>query len=281
MLFHLIQYSFAQHALLAATMVAITCGLIGPFVITRKMSFAVHGAAELAFTGAAFGLLVLGNGVVGAFIGAAVVATLFGTLGNRESERDSSIGVILAAGTGLGIYLLGLLNGYVTAATNILFGNIFGVSNSQLVILLGMGLACAAAMFLIYRPLLFASVDPDVALAKGIPTKLLGLAFLFILAFTVTGAAQVVGTLLVLSLAITPAAAAQRIVKGPVAIALVSIGLALFAADGGLLLSLQFPTIKPSVLIVALSFASYLIARLVEPSILDRRRSMVELVDAT
>ncbi len=281
MLFHLIQYSFAQHALLAATMVAITCGLIGPFVITRKMSFAVHGAAELAFTGAAFGLLVLGNGVVGAFIGAAVVATLFGTLGKRESERDSSIGVILAAGTGLGIYLLGLLNGYVTAATNILFGNIFGVSNSQLVILLGMGLACAAAMFLIYRPLLFASVDPDVALAKGIPTKLLGLAFLFILAFTVTGAAQVVGTLLVLSLAITPAAAAQRIVKGPVAIALVSIGLALFAADGGLLLSLQFPTIKPSVLIVALSFASYLIARLVEPSILDRRRSMVELVDAT
>jgi zinc/manganese transport system permease protein len=272
MMVYLLQYPFAQHALIAATLVAITCGLIGPFVITRKMSFAVHGSSELAFTGAAFGLLVFNNGVIGAFIGAAVVATLFGVMGNRESERDSSIGVILAAGTGLGIFLLGLLHGYVTAATNILFGDIFGVSYQQILILLGMGLLCATAMAFVYRPLLFASVDPDVALAKGVPTKLLGIAFLFILAFTVTGAAQVVGTLLVLSLAVTPAAAAQRVVTGPIAVGVTSILLALFAADGGLLLSLQFPNIKPSVLIVGLSFGSYLVCRAIGPFVLDRNR---------
>ena len=123
-----LQFGFAQHALEAAFLVAISCGLIGPFVITRTMSFAVHGTSELAFTGAVAGLLVADNPLAGALVGALIVATLIGLLGQRPAERDSTIGVILAAGLGLGVFLLGYYHGYASEALNILFGNIFGIS---------------------------------------------------------------------------------------------------------------------------------------------------------
>jgi zinc/manganese transport system permease protein len=254
---------FAQHALLAAALVALACGLIGPFVITRGMAFAVHGTSELAFTGAAAGLLVANNAVAGALVGAVVVGGLIGALGVRERERDSSIGVILAAGMGLGVLLLSFYHGFATEATNILFGDIFGVSSGQLLLLGVIAVVVAAGMIAIYRPLLFASVDPEVAVARGVPVRLLGIVFLFILAFTVTEAAQVVGTLLVLSLAITPAAAAHRLANGPLAVAVLSIVFALAAADGGLLLSFESTTVKPSVFIVAISFGIYVVARVV------------------
>lgn len=260
--FYLTQ-AFAQHALLAGTLVAIACGLIGPFVISRGMSFAVHGTSELAFTGAAAGLLIGGNPVAGAYIGALFVAGILGTLGNRERERDSTIGVILAFGLGLGVLFLSYYHGFATQATNILFGNIFGVGSGQLITLLVISLLVLVALFIIYRPLLFASVDPEVAQAKGVPTRLLGIVFLFILALTVTSAAQIVGTLLVLSLAITPAAAAQRLASRPFTITLVSICFALIASVGGILLSLTSGTIKPSIFVTSISFALYVFARVV------------------
>src|SRR6516225_7246737 len=267
-----LQLGFAQHALEAAFLVAISCGLIGPFVITRTMSFAVHGTSELAFTGAVAGLLVAENPLVGALVGALVVATLIGLLGQRASERDSTIGVILAAGLGLGVFLLGYYHGYASEALNILFGNIFGISARQILLLGVIAVAVALALVLMWRPLLFASVDPDVARARGVRTGLLGIVFLFVLAITVTEAAQIVGTLLVLSLAITPAAAAQRLSASPVVVTVLSVAMAVVAADGGLLLSFQFPTVKPSVLIVAVSFAFYVVARLVGPALTSVRR---------
>jgi zinc/manganese transport system permease protein len=267
-----LQFGFAQHALEAAFLVAASCGLIGPFVISRSMAFAVHGTSELAFTGAVGGLLVGGNPLVGALVGALVVAGLIGTMGRRPSERDSSIGVILAAGLGLGVYLLGFYHGFASEALNILFGNIFGVSTGQILLLAGIALAVAVVMGVLWRPLLFASVDPDVAQARGIRTGLLGLIFLFVLAVTVTEAAQLVGTLLVLSLAITPAAAAQRLSVSPTAVTGLSVLFAVISAEGGLLLSFQFASVKPSVLIVAISFGIYCVSRLVGPSIVSRRR---------
>jgi zinc/manganese transport system permease protein len=264
--------SFAQHALLAAALVALACGLIGPFVITRGMAFAVHGTSELAFTGAAAGLLVAGNAIAGALVGAVIVGGLIGALGVRERERDSSIGVILAAGMGLGVLLLGFYHGFATEATNILFGDIFGVSSGQLLLLGVIAVAVTATMAVIYRPLLFASVDPEVAVARGVPVRLLGIVFLFILAFTVTEAAQVVGTLLVLSLAITPAAAAHRLANSPLVVAILSVVFALVAADGGLLVSFESTSIKPSVFVVAISFGIYVVARLVGPWSKNARR---------
>lgn len=255
--------SFVVHALLAASLVAIISGLIGPFVIMRGMAFAVHGTSELAFTGAAAGLLIDGNPIAGAIVGSLVVASLIGLMGVREHERDSSIGVILAFGLGLGVLLLSYYRGFATEATNILFGNIFGVSNGQLGILIAIAIGVMLLLGWLYRPLLFASVDPDVALARGINVKLVGIIFLFILALTVTEAAQVVGTLLVLSLAITPAAAAQRLSDRPLIVSLLAVIFALVASDGGIIASLISNTVKPSVFVTSISFVIYIIARFV------------------
>jgi zinc/manganese transport system permease protein len=262
--------AFAQHALIAACLVAVMCGIIGPFVISRGMAFAVHGTSELAFTGAAAGLLIAGNPVAGAFGGAIVVATVLGTLGSREKERDSTIGVILAFGLGLGVLLLSYYRGFATQATNILFGNIFGVSGGQLAALIGIGLLVLVVMGYIYRPLLFSSVDPEVAEARGIPVRLLGLIFLYMLALTVTAAAQIVGTLLVLSLAITPAAAAQRLASRPFTITLLSVLFALAASIGGILASLASGTIKPSIFVTGISFGLYIFARLYGKNVKSR-----------
>jgi zinc/manganese transport system permease protein len=215
---------------------------------------------------------VADNAIAGALVGAVVVGGLIGALGVRERERDSSIGVILAAGMGLGVLLLGFYHGFATEATNILFGDIFGVSGGQLLLLGVIALGVTVVMAVIYRPLLFASVDPEVAVARGVPVRLLGIVFLFILAFTVTEAAQVVGTLLVLSLAITPAAAAHRLANSPLVVAVLSVVFALVAADGGLLASFESTSVKPSVFVVAISFGIYVVARLVGPWCKNARR---------
>jgi zinc/manganese transport system permease protein len=256
-----LQQPFVQHGLAAAAIVAVTCGLMGPFVVMRGMAFAVHGTAELAFTGAAAGLLIDDDPVAGALVGSLVVAGLIALLGSRREERDSAIGVILAFGLGIGVLLLSYYQGFASAATNILFGDIFGVSGGQLVLLAVIGLIVIVAIGFTYRPLLFSSIDPEVAEARGVPGRLLGLAFLVLLALTVTGAAQVVA-LLVLSLAVTPAAAAQYLSSNPTRITLLSVAFALLASVGGLLVSLQASDVKASVFVISFSFAIYVVSRL-------------------
>jgi zinc/manganese transport system permease protein len=257
-----LQLGFAQHALIAATLIAVISGLIGPFVVSRDMAFAVHGSAELAFTGAAAGLLVAGDAVGGALVGSLVVGSAIGLLGNRASERNAAIGVVLAFGLGLGVLLLSYYHGFASEATSILFGQILGVSSRDIVVLVVIAVAVIVVLGFIYRPLLFASIDPEVALARGVSTRLVGLVFVFVLAVTVTEAAQIVGTLLVLSLAITPSAAARQLTANPVRVTVLSVAFALLAADGGLLLGLQFDNIKTSFFISAISFGIYVIARL-------------------
>jgi len=265
---------FAQHALIAGTLVALICGLISSFVVTRGLAFAVHGTSELAFTGAAAGLIVSDNPLGGALAGALVFAVVIAALGESAHERDTVIGMVLAFGLGAGVLLLSYYHGFATAATNILFGNIFGVSTDQLLVLVLIGSAVTVVMALVYRPLLFASVDVEVATARGVPVRLLGLLFLIVLALTVTAAAQVVGTLLVLSLAITPAAAAQRWSRSPLVVTALAIVFALVAADGGILLSLS-STVKPSVFVTFISFGIYLGSRLASPLLVRRGRRPV------
>ena len=236
----------------------------------------MHGTAELAFTGAAAGLVAADDPILGALLGSLVVATAIGLLGNRERERNSAIGVILAFGLGVGVYLLSLYKGFATAATNILFGQIFGVSPGQIVLLTVIAVGVLVVMAVLYRPLLFASVDPELAAARGVPTRLVGLLFVYVLALTVTEAAQIVGTLLVLSLAITPAAAASRLSARTPVVIVISIAFALIAADGGLLLSLIHSDVKASVFIATISFVLYVLARLaarwLRPALDARRR---------
>jgi zinc/manganese transport system permease protein len=262
-----LQLPQVHHALIAATVVAVVSGAIGPLVVTRKAAFAVHGVAELTLAGAAAGLLWLGgNAVLGALVGSLLVAAAIGVLGVRENERDSAIGVTLAFGLGIGIWLLTRLPGSFSGhATAILFGQILGVSTGQLYLLSAVAVGVLVVLALIHRPLQFASVDAEVAIARGVPVRTLGLVFMFLLALTVTEAAQVVGTTLVLSLVITPAAAAHRLSASPRTVTALAIGFALVASDGGLLLSLSAGHVPASVFITTVSFVIYGAARVIGP----------------
>jgi len=262
---------FVHTALLAGAVVAVISGAIGIFVVARGASFAVHAISELGFTGAA-GALVLGfDAVVGMIVGSLAVGLVLGLLSLRGRERDSSIGAVLSFGLGVGVLFLFLYQGYATEATNLLFGSIVGVSDAQLRNLTIVALIVAVGLIALYRPLLFSSVDPDVAAARGVPLRALSVAIFLLLALTTAEAIQVVGVLLVLTLVITPAAAAQRLTVRPGLAILLSIAIALVATEGGILLSLAQPW-PTSFFISSISFAAYLLARIVEAT-RDRRRS--------
>jgi zinc/manganese transport system permease protein len=257
----LLQEHFVHNALVAGAVVSIVAGAIGVFVVTRGLSFAVHAISELGFTGAA-GALVIGlDPVIGMIGGSLVVGLALGLLSLRGRERDSAIGAVLAFGLGIGVLFLSLYQGYATEATNLLFGSIVGVDDRQLLALVLVALVVIAGLSVLYRPLVFSSVDPDVAAARGVPLRALSVAIFLLLALTTAEAIQVVGVLLVLTLVITPAAAAQRLTVRPGRMLVLSIVIALLATEGGILLSLvkSWPT---SFFISSLSFAAYLFARI-------------------
>ncbi len=262
MFLDLLHEPFVHHALLAGAVVAVVAGVIGPFVITRNMAFAVHGISELAFTGASGALVVGIDPVEGALAGSIVVAVLIGALGLRDRERDSVIGTILAFGLGLGVLFLSLYRRYATAAFNLLFGTITGVSTAQVELLAGGAALALLLLAAMYRPLVFASVDPEVAEARGVPVRLLSMVFLVVLGFAVAEAVQVVGVLLVLTLVVTPAAAAQRLSARPGMVVVLSVVIALASSVGGILISLT-RAIPVSVFVSSISFGCYLVARLV------------------
>ena len=269
----LLAQHFVHTALLAGAVVAIVSGAIGTFVVTRGASFAVHAISELGFTGAAAALVLGLDPVIGMIGGSLAVGLALGLLSLRGRERDSTIGAVLSFGLGVGVLLLFLYKGYATEATNLLFGSIVGVSDAQLRNLTIVAIVVAVGLVAIYRPLLFSSVDPDVAAARGVPLRLLSVAIFLLLALTTAEAIQVVGVLLVLTLVITPAAAAQRLTARPELAIVLSIAIALVATEGGILLSLQQPW-PSSFFISSISFAFYLGARIAE-SLRRRRRGAV------
>ena len=259
----LLAQHFVHTALWAGAVVAVVSGAIGIFVVTRGMSFAVHAISELGFTGAA-GALALGlDPVLGMFGGSLLVGLVLGVLSLRGRERDSAIGSVLAFGLGVGVLFLSLYQGYATEATNLLFGSIVGVSDTQLRNLVIVGVVVLVGLALLYRPLLFSSVDPEIAAARGVPLRALSVGIFLLLALTTAEAIQVVGVLLVLTLVITPAAAAQRLTGRPALALILSIAIALVSTEGGILLSLEksWPT---SFFISAISFAAYVAARIVD-----------------
>ena len=258
----LLDQHFVHTALWAGAVVAVVSGAIGVFVVMRGMSFAVHAISELGFTGAA-GALVLGlDPVIGMLTGSVLVGLVLGLLSWRGHEQDSAIGSVLAFGLGVGVLLLSLYEGYATEATNLLFGSIVGVSDAQLRNLAIVAALVLAGLAVVYRPLLFSSVDPEIAAARGVPLRALSVAIFLLLALTTAEAIQVVGVLLVLTLVITPAAAAQRLTGRPPVALLLSVLIALVSTEGGILLSLEKPW-PTSFFISAISFAAYLAARVV------------------
>jgi len=259
----LLSQHFVHTALWAGAVVAVVSGVIGVFVVARGMSFAVHAISELGFTGAAGALVVGLDPVLGMLGGSLLVGLVLGLLSLRGRERDSAIGAVLAFGLGVGVLFLSLYQGYATEATNLLFGSIVGVSDAQLRDLVIVAVVVVAGVALLYRPLLFSSVDPEIAAARGVPLRALSVAIFLLLALTTAEAIQVVGVLLVLTLVITPAAAAQRLTGRPALALLLSVAIALVSTEGGILLSLEKPW-PTSFFISAISFAAYVGARVVD-----------------
>jgi zinc/manganese transport system permease protein len=263
MFVQLLSEHFVHTALLAGGVVAIVCGAIGIFVVMRGASFAVHAISELGFTGAAAALVAGIDPVIGMIGGSLSVGLVLGFLSLRGRERDSSIGAVLAFGLGVGILLLSLYQGYATEATNLLFGSIVGVNDAQLRNLTIVAVIVVAGLAVAFRPLLFSSIDPEVAESHGVPLRALSVFTFLLIALTTAEAIQVVGVLLVLTLVITPAAAALRLTGRPSVALLLSIGIALVSTEGGILLSLEKPW-PTSFFIATISFAAYLIARVID-----------------
>jgi zinc/manganese transport system permease protein len=269
-LVNLLGYEFVQNALVAGMVIAIVCGVVSPFVVARNMSFAVHALSELGFTGAAGFILINLSPVLGLLTGSAVTAVFIGALGARVRGRDSVIGLVMAFGLGLGVLFITLYPKYANEAFALLFGSINGVSHGDVVFLAAIAVAALVALGIIYRPLTFATVDPEVAEARGVPVRALGIAFLLILAAAVSEAIQIVGVLLILTLLITPGATAERLTARPGQATVYSVGIALFCTIGGIVLALM--TNAPvSVFVTSLSFASYLVARFMAGPALQSR----------
>ena len=255
---HLLRHDFVQQALVAAALLGLVAGLIGPFIVMRQMSFAVHGSSELSLTGAAFALLTGFEVGVGALVGSALAAALFGLLGQRARERDSVIGVVLAFGLGLAVLFIHLYPGRTGTSFALLTGQIVGVGYSGLAMLAAVCVLVIVVLGVCYRPLLFATVDPEVAAARGVPVRALGIVFAALVGVVAAQGVQIVGALLVMSLLITPAAAAARVVTAPAAAIATSVLFAEIAAIGGIVLSLA-PGVPVSVFVATISFLIYLI----------------------
>jgi len=269
-LVRLLDYDFVQNAYAAGFIIAVVCGATSRFVVARDLSFAVHALAELGFTGAAGFVLARLSPVLGLLAGAMGTALFIGTLGVRPRGRDTVIGVTMGFGLGLGVLFITLYPRYATQAFSLLFGTISGVNRGDVALLLAIGAVVLGALVVIYRPLLFATVDPEAAEARGVPVRSLGVIFLLMMAGAIAEAVQIVGVLLIFTLMITPAASAERLAPQPGRALLISVLIALISAIGGITLAL-ITNIPVSVFVTSLAFACYLASRFVLGPLIELR----------
>lgn len=252
-----------QASILAGAVLGIVGGLVGVFVMQRDMAFAVHGISELSFAGAAAALLLGVNVVAGSIVGSLIAAIIIGMLGARARDRNSIIGVLMPFGLGLGILFLALYPGRSGNKFGLLTGQIISVDFPQLGLLIAISVVVLAVLLVIWRPLTFDSLDPEVAVARGVPTRALALAFMVLLGLTVAVSVQVIGALLVLALLVTPAAAALRVSSSPVLVPVLSMVFGLVSAVGGILIALG-GSLPISPYITSISFLIYLVCRVIE-----------------
>ncbi|MGQ0623195.1 MAG: metal ABC transporter permease [Sporichthyaceae bacterium] len=252
----------ARNSLIAGALVALVSGLLGPFVMNRDLPFAVHGISELSFAGAAGALLLGASVVTGSLVGSLIAAFLLGALGTKARDRNSIVGVLMPFGLGLGVLFLALYEGRAANKFGLLTGQIVAVDDPKLAQLAGICVFVIVALALIWRPLHFASVDPEVAAARGINLRLLSIAFMLLLGLAVAAAIQIIGALLVLALLCTPAAAAMQVTASVRLITLLSVTFAMVSMLGGILLALG-SEVPISPYVTTLSFAIYAVCRII------------------
>jgi zinc/manganese transport system permease protein len=249
---------YVQAALVAAAILGLLAGVLGPLIVSRNMAFAVHGTSELSFTGGAAALLLGVDVANGALAGAVVAALVLGLLSRRSADHDSVIGAVLSFGLGVGVLLLWLYPGRAGNKFGLLVGQVVGVNFASIALLSICGIAVLGVLLVIYRPLLFASVDPDVARARGVPVGGLSVVFAVLVGVATALGVQTVGALLVLALMITPAAAAARVTSSPLRATVLAVVFAETAALGGFVLSLA-PGAPVSAFVTGISFLIYLV----------------------
>ena len=255
------QYDFMVHAFQAGTIVAIVAGIVGYFVVLRRSSFAAHALSHVGFTGAAGAVLIGINPIFGLLAFTMSGGLLMGILGRKAVNRDIQIGTVLAFMLGLGVLFISLYTGYATEAYSLLFGEILGIASSDVLITLISGVIILVALAILYRPLLFTSLDEDVAEAKGVSVFWIGIIFMLLIAAATSIAVQVVGVLLIFSLMVTPAAIAERLASKPSWGVAISVLIAVLATWLGLFISFYLPY-PVSFFITAIVFLIYIFIRL-------------------
>jgi zinc/manganese transport system permease protein len=268
----LFRYTFMQHAYEAGTIVAIAAGVIGYFVVLRGLSFAAHALSHIGFAGATGAVLLGLDALVGLLVFTMSAGAVMGALGQRLRGRDVTIGLVVAWSLGLGLVFTALYQGSAQLAIGILFGQIFGITSQNVAVTLLAGIATVLLVIIVYRPLLFATLDEEVAEAKGVPVRGLSIAFMVILAVAVSMAVQVVGVLLIFALIVAPAAIAERFTTRPSRGVLLSAALAVLFTWAGLTVAYYVPY-PVGFFITTIAFWSYILARVVAPTLtLPRRR---------
>jgi zinc/manganese transport system permease protein len=275
-------HEFFRNAFLAGTFVALACGAVGYFLVLRAQVFAGDALSHVAFTGALAAAAAGLDTRIGLFAATVTVALVLGVIGERAGADDVAIGIVFAWILGLGVLFLALFgsgtgggNGLLGARA--LFGSIFGLSGSGALVAAVVAAGIVAATLLIARPLLFASLDRQVAAARGVPVTALGLAFLVLVGATAAEATEALGALLLLGLLAAPAGAAHRIAANPYLALALSAVLAVVSMWLGLMLSYAVPTLPPSTAVIAIAAAIYLLAFLLTARLPDLLAARPEL----
>ena len=256
-------------------MVALVAAVMGYFLIIRGLTFAGHALPNIGFAGAAGAVLLKLDPEIGLFAFTIGAGISIGLLGREVNERDTSIGVIMTFALGLGLLFLSLYSGYAERVYSILFGQIIGISTGDVLLTAIASGGSLLLMLLIFRPLLFSSFDPEVAQARGVPVRFLSLAFLIVLAITISLAVQVVGALLVFVLLIGPAATAARIARSPYRALALAMVLGVVYTFLGIYLAAENGTWPVSFFIATISFGVYLPVRLLSPLWIGKRERRV------
>ncbi|HZS89567.1 MAG TPA: metal ABC transporter permease [Chloroflexota bacterium] len=229
--------AYMQNALLTGTIVAVLAGLVGFFVVLRGVSFATHALAQMGFAGAAGAVLIGVDPLWGLLVFAVGGALGLGLLGAREHGRDAITALLLVAALGTGALFLTLNSSYATAAFTLLFGTIVGISREQVWLTAALALGCLAALAALYRPLLLATVNPELAAARGVPLRLVGVLFLVVVGATAAATVPTVGALLIFSLVVGPAGAAVHLARRPLTAMLLAGAFGLLATWAGIVVA--------------------------------------------
>lgn len=257
---NMLSFAFMRNAFVAGTASALVAGLIGYFVVLRASSFAAHAISHIGFAGAAGAVLIGINPVLGVGALSLAASVSMGLLGRRLRGRDVVIGLVMAASLGLGYLFISLYAGNATDAYAVLFGQIFGITAGAVRITLLTSAVVLALLAAIFRPLLFASLDEEVAEARGIRVGAVGLGFMMLLALAVSEAVQVSGVLLIFALLVAPGAIAGRVFRRPAAALALSAALAILITWASLALAFYTPY-PVSFYVTTLAFVLYLAVR--------------------